>query len=148
MGALRLPASGLVYVDACVVIYAVERYPAYVAALQPLWEAAHANNIHLVSSALCLMETLVGPLKHGNAALVADYERLFRLRAVRLLPLTEDVLREAARLRATSPPLRAPDAMHAATAQLAGCTLFLTNDAGFRRVAGLPLAVLEDVLAS
>lgn len=44
--------------------------------------------------------------------------------------------------------LRAPDAMHAATAQLAGCSLFLTNDAGFRRVAGLPLAVLDEALAS
>lgn len=101
-----------------------------------------------MSSALCLMGVLVGPQKHGNLALVADYERLFRVRAVRLLPITEDVLREAARLRAISSALRTPDAMHAATALIAGCTLFLTNDSGFKRVAGLPLAVLDDVLAS
>ena len=148
MGALTLPASGLVYVDTSIVIYAVERHPAYAAALRPLWEAGHAKSVHIVSSALCLMEVLVGPQKHGDLPLVADYERLFQVRAVRLLPITEDVLREAARLRAACPPLRTPDALHAATALIAGCALFLTNDAGFGRVASLPLAVLDDVLAS
>jgi hypothetical protein len=60
VGALTLPASGLVYVDTSVVIYSVERYPAYTAVLLPLWQAAHAKRVQVVSSALCLMETLVG----------------------------------------------------------------------------------------
>jgi predicted nucleic acid-binding protein len=58
------------------------------------------------------------------------------------------VLREAARLRATIAGLRAPDAIHAATALLSGCALFVTNDAGFKRVPGLPLVVLDDVIAA
>ncbi len=57
-------------------------------------------------------------------------------------------LREAARLRALIPALESPDAMHAATALLYGCALFLTNDNGFRRILGLPFAILDDILAA
>jgi predicted nucleic acid-binding protein len=58
------------------------------------------------------------------------------------------VLRQAAVLRATIPSLRTPDAIHAATALLGNCDMFLTNDPGFRRVPGLPLILLSNVLQS
>lgn len=35
MGALTLPASGLVYIDTMTLIYSVERYPAYFPLLEP-----------------------------------------------------------------------------------------------------------------
>jgi predicted nucleic acid-binding protein len=64
---------------------------------------------------------------------------------MRLLPITQHILRDAARLRATT-KLRTPDALHAATARQAGCVLFVTNDVGFRGVASLPLVLLDDLL--
>ena len=39
MGALTLPASGLVYIDTMVLIYTVERFPTYWPLLEPLWLA-------------------------------------------------------------------------------------------------------------
>ena len=36
------------------------------------------------------------------------------------------------------------DALHAATALAAGCSLFVTNDTDFRRVPGLPAVILDD----
>ena len=51
----------------------------------------------------------------------------------------------AARLRATT-KLRTLGAIQAATAILAGCTLFVTNDFGFRAVPGLPVVILDDLL--
>lgn len=73
---------------------------------------------------------------------------MFREPGILLAPITAAVLREAARLRAAIPALRTPDALHAATALLEGCTLFLTNDKGFRRVPRLPVVLLDDVLAA
>jgi predicted nucleic acid-binding protein len=64
---------------------------------------------------------------------------------MRLLPITQPILRQAAQLRATT-KLRTPDALHAATALDAGCALFVTNDVGFRGVTGLPLVILDDLL--
>jgi predicted nucleic acid-binding protein len=143
VGVIVLPSAGLVYLDANSVIYSVEKHPVYWPLLQPVWLAAKGSPVEIVSSDLVLMETLVGPFKSGDAALAAAYENLFRQPQTRLLPITHTVLREAARLRATT-RLKTPDAIHAATARQAGCTLFVTNDAGFRGLAGLAVAVLDD----
>ena len=74
MGALIVPASGLVYVDTMVLIYTVERYPAYWPLLEPLWHTAKRRTIEMVSSELSLLEVLVGPLKAGNVALQNTFE--------------------------------------------------------------------------
>ena len=145
MGTLTLPTSGLVYLDANPVIYSVERHLVYGPLLEPLWRAAKANTIEIVSSELVLMETLVGPLKSGNTALAHAFEQLFRQPRTRLLPITQPILREAARLRATT-RLKTPDALHAATSHEAGCVLFVTNDAGFRGTLSIPLVILDDLL--
>src|SRR5438045_3928710 len=129
MGALTLPASGLVYIDTMSLIYTVERYPAYWPLLEPLWQVAQSGTIEIVSSELTLMEALVGPLKSGNTTLEQAFEQALLGTAIRLLPITQPILREAARLRATT-RLRTPDALHAATARQVGCVLFVTNDAG------------------
>lgn len=149
MGSLTLPTSGQVYVETPTVIYTVEPHAVYAPLLRPLWQAAQAQSLQVITSELTLLETLVHPLRNGDTTLQAAYERLLLgTPEVTLLPMTLDVLREAARLRAAHPGLRTPDALHAATALLAGCALFLTNDAGFRRIPGLPLAILDEVLAS
>jgi predicted nucleic acid-binding protein len=134
-----------VYLDAIPIIYAVEKHPVFGPLLQPLWQAAQAKTIEVVSSDLVLMETLVGPLKSGDTALQNAYDRALLGTDLRLLPITQPILREAARLRATT-KLKTPDALHAATAMNAGCALFITNDAGFRNMAGLPLVILSDLL--
>jgi predicted nucleic acid-binding protein len=145
VGSLILPASGSVYLDANAVIYSVERHPTYWPLLELVWLAAKGKTIEVVSSDLVLMETLVGPLKSGDTALATAYELLFQQPQTRLLPITQDILRHAARLRATT-KLKTPDALHAATALQTGCALLVTNDAGFRVVPGLPLAVLDDLV--
>lgn len=146
MGALTLPASGLVYIDTMTLIYTVERYPNYFPLLEPMWQTAQTGNLEIVSSELTLMEALVGPLKSGNTILEKAFEQAFLSTSMRLIPITQLILREAARLRATT-KLRTPDALHAATAQQVGCVLFVTNDAGFRGVSNLPLVILDDLLA-
>lgn len=146
MATLTVPSSGLVYVDSVVLIYSVERYPSYWPLLQPLWLAAQAGGIEVVSSELIILETLVGPLKSANASLEKAFEEALFNTELRLLPITQTVLREAARLRALG-SLRTPDALHAATALQSGCASFLTNDLGFRHVAGLPVTILQDLLA-
>jgi len=145
MGSLTLPASGLVYLDTNSVIYTVEKHPAYGSLLQPLWLAAQAKTIEVVSSELTLMETLVGPLKNGDKTLEHAYEQALLGTDLRLIPITQSILREAARLRATT-KLRTPDALHAATGLNVVCTLFVSNDVGFHSIPGLPLVILDDLL--
>ncbi|MBW4647009.1 MAG: PIN domain-containing protein [Goleter apudmare HA4340-LM2] len=74
-------------------------------------------------------------------------EQLLGSSPLRLLPISQMVLRGAATLRATT-RLKTPDAIHAATALRENCTLFLTNDRQFRTVAGLTVTVLEEILTA
>ncbi|MBI2808406.1 MAG: PIN domain-containing protein [Planctomycetes bacterium] len=139
-----LPAAGSVYVDAMAVIYSVERYPDYWPLLEPLWLAAHAGTVDVITSDLTLMEVLVKPLKTKHVKLVAAFEQSLIGTDVSLLPITQSILRDAAQLRATT-KLRTPNAIHAATSRQAGCALFVTNDAVFRGITGLPVVVLDDL---
>jgi predicted nucleic acid-binding protein len=148
VGLLTLPASGLVYVDAQIAIYTVDIHPVYAPVCRPLWQAVKSGTVTAVTSELTLMETLVGPLRNGDALHATLREALWRQANAQMLPITEPVLREAARLRALYTALKPPDAIHAATALLHGCALFVTNDTGFRPIAGLPLAILDEVLAA
>lgn len=100
MGSLILPPSGFVYVDANLVIYAVEKIEPYCSFLAPLWLAAQIGQVSIVTSELTWLETLVKPMRDGNAAL----ELLFRA--------------------------------------------FLTNDAAFVCVPGLPATVLSAAISS
>jgi len=109
-----------------------------------VWLAAKGKTIEIVSSDLALMETIVGPLKKGDAALVTAYEQLFCQAQTRLFPITQTILREAAKLRATT-KLKTPDAIHAATATHASCALLVTNDVSFRGVTSVPVVILDDL---
>jgi predicted nucleic acid-binding protein len=146
VGTLTLPSTGVVYVDTPVLIYSVERYPAYWPLLQPLWIAVKGGALQVVSSELALMETLVGPLKTSDTVLAAAFEALLLSSEMKLLPVTRPILREAANLRASFPALRTPDAIHAATALDAQVALLITNDRVFRRVPVLSVTLLDDLL--
>lgn len=145
MGALNLPASGVVYLDTAPIIYSVEKNPDFYSLMVPLWQAAQANQFELVSSSLTLLETLVVPIKQNDTVLVHAYERILTAADTRLIPISLNILREAARLRAQA-NLKTPDAIHAATALSAGCIQFITNDPVFRRVSGLTVIVLKDLI--
>jgi predicted nucleic acid-binding protein len=63
------------------------------------------------------------------------------------VPISRQILEAAAQIRAAS-GLKTPDAIHAATALIEGCTLFVTNDAAFRSIPGLNVAILSEIAAA
>ncbi len=148
MGRLIFPPSGTIYLDAQIPIYTTNKHPIYAPLLRPLWEAVKARTIEVVSSELTLMETIITPIRNNDLMAQNKREALWQQANTCLLPITEDILREAARLRATIPGLKTPDAIHAATALRYGCALFVSNDTGFRRVPNLPLTLLDDAIAA
>lgn len=146
MGAIILPQSGHVYLDSNAIIYTVEKNPTYSSLLQPLWASVKVGRIKVATSSLSLMEVSVGPMKTGNAAILRTYESLLHSSQVRLDPLDESVLRKAAELRSTIARLRTPDAIHAASALVNSVDHFISNDDVFRKVPGLSVTILHDLL--
>ena len=143
---MRLPSHGAIYLDTSAIIYSVERNEPYLTLLAPAWRQAEARQIAVVCSELVIAETLVRPMREGNTDLEVAFRAVFAAPEVQLVPATRHLWENTARLRAET-GMKTPDALHAATALRAGCDLFVTNDTDFRRVEGLPIVVLDDLLA-
>lgn len=81
----------------------------------------------VLTSTLTLGELLVKPLEANDLALADRYRKTFRGPTVRLLMLDEAASEKFARIRADR-AIKPPDAIQLATAAVAGCDLFITND--------------------
>lgn len=147
MATLTLPSSGSIYLDTNAIIYSVEQIAPYDEVLEGVWRAVQRTELGIISSELTLLEVLVKPLREGKQALEQRYRRLLTAsREVHLYPIERPIIEQALNLRATV-GLRTPDALHAATALQAGCDLFITNDPVFRRVSGIEIIVLNELLS-
>lgn len=114
---------GLIYLDACLLIYLIERHPLWGNEVAALIDRCDQANFAI--SPLVKCECLVGPLKRGDPVLHRAYLALFGHLVSLAMP--EQVYVDAAGLRARF-GLRTPDALHLACAQHHGCTALWTND--------------------
>jgi predicted nucleic acid-binding protein len=113
----------VIYLDACLLIYLVERHARWGA---PVAEAiARARETRFVISPLVKCECLVGALKRGDPVLEGAYTEIFEVLVSLVMP--ETVYLQAAQLRARF-GLRTPDALHLACAQHHRCAMLWTND--------------------
>ncbi len=149
MGRLREVLQGKkVYLDANVFIYTLEGVEPWANLLTDVFSGLTTGEFSAVTSSLSLSECLVLPFKQKNKDLVLAYrEALLPSRYLTAPSIDDMILISAANIRAQT-GLKLPDAIHTATALTQGCTAFLTNDAGFRRVSDIPLFLLSDWASS
>ena len=130
---------GLIYVDACLLIYAIENHPDWANTVRSAMAREPAQSLAI--SPLVKMECLVKPLKMGDLALQRRYET--GLNHLVQLALPEPVFLQAAQLRARF-GLKTPDALHLACAQHHGCATLWTNDGRLAKAGhGLARNVIE-----
>lgn len=114
---------GLIYLDACLVIYATENHPVW---FKPVREALTSQpEQQFAISPLVKMECLVKPIWQGDTSMQWRYEA--GMAQFVQLALNQAVFLQAAQLRARF-NLKTPDALHLACAQHHGCTALWTND--------------------
>jgi len=145
MGRVTAELGQRIYVDANIVIYAVEGFADYADRIQALLEAMDAGEVVAVSSELTLAETLVKPLKDQKPAIQQAYRTFLTLTpTLEVTPISRDILEDAAKWRATT-KLKLPDAIHLATAFRRNCDSFLTNDDVFRSLNLPQVKMLSEV---
>lgn len=114
---------GLIYLDSCLLIYAVEDHPQFGGRV--LTALARENPGRFATSPLAVMECLVKPMRTVDLVLQRRYEEA--LQQLEQLPMPSEVYMRAAQLRARF-TLKTPDALHLACAQHHGCEALWTND--------------------
>lgn len=130
----------MIYLDSCIVIYAVEDDGPRGNAVRR--HLTKAGDVVVAISPLVTLECLVGPLRDENVALHDHYLRA--LEQFQRLELGEDEFIRAARIRARH-GLKTPDALHLAVAQASGCDQLWTNDSRLATASrGLAVDVLGD----
>lgn len=122
---------GLIYLDSCLMIYLVERHPAWSGAVRAALEGEPEATFGV--SPLVKLECLTGAMAAGDLPLEHAYEALFERLVT--LGMPEPVYLDAARLRARF-GLRTPDALHLACAQRHRCEALWTNDHRLATAAG------------
>lgn len=123
----------MIYIDSCLVIYAVERDDRFgERARSALAEAEEP----IATSPLAVLESLVGPMRDADADADAQLRMWTAFDAFELLPVQPDAYLDAALLRARYRGLRTADALHLGIARQAGCTAFWTNDARLQTASG------------
>jgi predicted nucleic acid-binding protein len=136
--------AGRAGIDTSIFIYFMEEDPRFLPLIEPLFVAADSGARELVTSALTLLEVLVIPYRAGDRLLAERYEQLItRSRGIRVIDLSRDQLRDAARLRATT-GAKTPDALQLAAAVGTGCATFVTNDRRMPNIPGIHILQLAD----
>jgi predicted nucleic acid-binding protein len=145
MGAIDALRGLVVYFDTNIIIYIVEGYPAQRVVMRDLVRALDDGLFRTLTSEMTLAEVLVGPFRAPNPLYEITYNAVLSgQEKVEVVPVTREILVDAARLRAES-RMRLPDAIHVATAARHGCDIFLTNDNRLRPPAGLTIMTLAEL---
>ena len=131
----------MTYLDSNVVIRLIEgvdssRLP-IIARLAPLMAVPKS----MMTSELARMECRVLPLRLGDTNTLKQFDLFLLGLEMDLISVSRDVLEKAAEIRATY-NFKTPDAIHYATAILAGATTFLTGDKQLARAMEVPVEVL------
>ena len=114
---------GLIYLDACLLIYLTERHARWGGSVAEAMVRAEGAGFGI--SPLVKCECLVGPIRRRDPVLERAYTELFALFVSLAMP--ESMCLQAAQLRARF-SLRMPDALHLACAQYHRCAVLWTND--------------------
>ncbi|MGH7798257.1 MAG: type II toxin-antitoxin system VapC family toxin [Candidatus Binatia bacterium] len=146
MGLIEDLRPGPVALDTQVFIYFIEEDTRFLPLVKPVFEAIDQNTLLGATSGLTLMEVLVVPYRTGNVSLADRYEALLtRSRGLRFIDVDRPILRSAAQLRAAF-ALKPPDAIQVASAMVANCSSFLTNDRRIPSMPGLKILQLKNYL--
>lgn len=99
----------------------------------------------LVTSELTAAELLVKPLELDRQDLVQVYDNwTISNPYLEVIPVVRNILKDAARLRATDKALKLPDAIHLTTAIGTHCRYFLTNDTRIKGQFGVEILPLSE----
>jgi predicted nucleic acid-binding protein len=134
-----------IFFDTAPVIYFVERHPQYFPVVEPIFQQLDAGAFVAVTSPITLSECLMHPIRDGMTQLQEAFETVITFGQNTSFVVTDVVVsRRAAELRVRY-GCRLPDALQIATALVAGCDGFLTNDLRLKQVTELNVLAVQEL---
>jgi predicted nucleic acid-binding protein len=137
-----------VYIDTNIFIYFLERHERYFDYVLPFFQMFNDGVSIAYTGDAVVAETMYKPYQINDTLRVSEFKAFFNNdEFITVLPHTKKVFELAAEL---SPQrgMKLIDALHYATAALAGCAFILTNDHGFASNETIEIIHLEDLISN
>jgi predicted nucleic acid-binding protein len=144
---LKVALQGVqrLFLDTAPVIYYIDRNPTYFTIVDALFEAIDSHNIQAVTSPITLAECLILPIHQNDRTQQELFSDLLTSPdTAEFICTNAAIARQAANLRVKY-NLKLPDALQIATAIVAQCNAFLTNDIALKRISEVTIFVLEEL---
>jgi predicted nucleic acid-binding protein len=135
-----------IYVDANIFIYFVEGEGPERETVTALFVEAAERDVQLVTSEITIAECLRGALSSHDETAASTYRDLMSNGAIVELVAADPVLYEYAAMAGSMFSLKLIDSIHVASAVIAECGAFLTNDKRIRGPEAMGVIQLSDVL--
>jgi uncharacterized protein len=132
----------IVYLDSMIVIYAIEGPAPLLARAKSRLGSLVATGDQAAISDLTRLECRVKPIRHGDAAVLADFDAFFTSPNLLSFALPAAVFERATLIRAAY-GFGLGDSPHLSAAIENRCGLFLTNDTRLSRCTDIPVEVLS-----
>lgn len=116
-----------VYWDSMLFVYLLEGHPIFGPITAAILKETVERKDTLCTSVFCVGEVLTGPRKTGFNYAADQAMRFFTSSAVEVLPFSLETADQFSRVGAST-GVSPPDAIHLATAAIAGADVFLTNN--------------------
>jgi uncharacterized protein len=134
----------MIYADSGIVMRWVEGVGPVRDKIESRWRQLPSADRVFITSRIARLECRCKPLRDRDDELLRLYDIFFAGKEVDVREIDAVVVEKATELRADV-GLKTPDAIHAATAMLAGVASFWTTDARLSKCPGLIVEVFEAV---
>jgi predicted nucleic acid-binding protein len=133
--------------DVNVFVYLFETTGPLAEAARAVVNAVSARRVVGIVSTVALAEVIVGPALMGDDTMGERYATAIQsIENLHVVPATVEIAAEAGFVRART-GLTLPDAVHIATARVAGASVLVTNDRRVRSMPKLDVIQLADLVA-
>lgn len=141
---LQLKHIGL---DSMCFIYQFSQHPLYSPLTQIIIALLEEGKIRAVTTTITITEVFTQAERVGDQLVIHEYERFFgSLPNLEIFPIDWHISRLAAKLRASYPALRTPDALQLSLVFLKSYAGFVTNDRKLAKIADIKVVNLDAYL--
>ncbi len=133
-----------IFLDTAPFIYFLDQTPGFGDTALRVFESIVKNNKPIITSVITVEEYLVYPYQNNIPEKETAFFDFTGDLGINILPITLDIAKKAAMIRAKYKHFKAMDSLQLATAIESGCDLFLTNDNQLKQFSEIKCVTVED----
>ena len=133
----------MVFVDTSPFIYYLQHNDLYYSDMKLFWERYAVCNF--VTSSVTITEYLTYPYCHNDLKMIDAFYFFIDGMDIKIRSIDKEIAEKAAKIRAEYRFFKTMDALQLATACIAGCDLFLTNDKQLRQFGEIRCITVEEL---